>query len=160
MGKGLCSPNCTLKCTYKYALLLTDSNFTWKSGREHDCLSLPHWGHVALLNDSPNLRLKPHVQHPVSLIQNHIPTRWSTCAHGSTKFYFTLYILTSRIHVHVCIYICKKLRTQARLKSTTRMIHTCTYMCTMYIDMYMWRRPSLVLLPLVRRMFRGNEVAH
>ena len=60
--------------TYTCTLLLTDSNFSWKGGREHDCLSIPHWRHAALLNDSPDLRLKSHVQHPVSLIQNHIST--------------------------------------------------------------------------------------
>ena len=53
----------------------TDSDFTGEGGREHDSLSLANWRDAPTLNHFPDLGLKSHVQHPVSFIQNHIPTQ-------------------------------------------------------------------------------------
>ena len=40
-----------------------------KGGREHHGLPLPHGRHGVLLHDAADLRLKPHVQHAICLIQ-------------------------------------------------------------------------------------------
>ena len=42
-------------------------------GREHHGLALAHRRHPILLHNATDLRLKPHVQHTVSLIQHQIP---------------------------------------------------------------------------------------
>lgn len=42
-------------------------------GREHHGLALAHRRHPILLHNATDLRLKPHVQHTVSLVQHQIP---------------------------------------------------------------------------------------
>ena len=42
-------------------------------GREHHGLTLTHRRHPILLHNAADLRLKPHVQHTVSLVQHQIP---------------------------------------------------------------------------------------
>ena len=53
--------------------MVTDLNLFGESGGEHHCLSVSHGRHRVLLYDAPDLRLKPHVQHSVCLIQNQVP---------------------------------------------------------------------------------------
>jgi len=45
-------------------------NFLGEGGGEHESLPLAHVGHRVLLHNSPDLRLKAHVQHPVGLVQH------------------------------------------------------------------------------------------
>ena len=58
-----------------------------EGGREHHCLPLPHAGHVVLLHDAADLWLKPHVQHPICLIQHQV----TMCEYA---------------HVHACVHEC------------------------------------------------------
>lgn len=64
----------------------TDLYFLGESGREHESLTCASRGHVILLNYTPNLRLKTHVQHSVCLVQNQESTdRVSYVSKSSTN---------------------------------------------------------------------------
>lgn len=45
-----------------------DLYLIWECSTEKHCLSCTTWRHAHLLNNLPDLGLKAHVQHPVSLI--------------------------------------------------------------------------------------------
>ena len=49
-----------------------DLNLFGEGGREHHGLPLSHGRHRVLLHNPPDLRLEPHVQHPVRLVQNQV----------------------------------------------------------------------------------------
>ncbi len=51
-------------------------NFPWKScAKKHSLANTSKW-HIHLLHNSANLRLKPHIQHAVCLIQSQIAHHW------------------------------------------------------------------------------------
>ena len=57
-------------CGLSKVVLSHPLHFIGKGSAEHQSLSLGLRGQIGLLNDSPNLGLEAHIQHPVGLIQN------------------------------------------------------------------------------------------
>jgi len=54
-------------------------NFLWECSTEHE--SLPRAGrrHCILLHNTPDLRLKAHVQHTISFVQHQITVQQHMC---------------------------------------------------------------------------------
>jgi hypothetical protein len=49
-----------------------DLNLPGEGGREHQSLPVVNTGHIALLNDGPDLGLETHVQHSVGLVEDEV----------------------------------------------------------------------------------------
>lgn len=61
-----------LLCSY-VTIASSYLDFLREGGTEHKCLSFTSFRHGVLINNASDLRLKSHVQHAISLVQNKEP---------------------------------------------------------------------------------------